>query len=325
MAMPVMDKFGRNNFISREPVLAGVGYSNIPLKQNIFSDSFINNSEYGLYSEGRAASQDDMSSNIESDSYRVGRRNIMFSGYAGTTGNTYSGVGFGGYSSGVSVGRASQKRNTGVNIPSSVGADSINKGNSVRTPDIGMNKGKVSPSVSLGDLSVDRARAVAVSEQRKKTVAKKRKAVRTVRRTSDRPFPFAFIVMAAMSTVLLMYIIYNLVSLNEMTIELAESQSMLTQLVNEEKELSLKLELKNDLLEIEKIATEEYGMVKNDKVVKQYINIEGEDKIEVNAEKSRASVEMQNSNEADHEENGVFSNVMSAFAKRFEKLLEAIN
>jgi len=333
MAQPVW----RSNRISREPVLAGAGYSNNNRKTHIFSNGFINGSEYDSHSESRAASQDGMGSEYSvrgSGSYRNGRPNVMYAGYAGTTGNAYEGSfggnSFAGHTSGSVSGSASRRNSANGNSASAqINKKQNSRTQSVRTPDIGTSNKAAAPSVSLGDLSAEREHALAVSAQRKKAATKKRKAVRIVKAAEVRPVPVTFIFMAVIATVLLMFIIYNLVSLNEMTIKLSESQSMLTELMKTEKELSLKLELKNDLLEIERIATEEYGMVKNDKVVKQYINIEGEDKIEVivpqNVAESRSTALPES--EVDNKDggNGVFSNVMSAFGQRFESLLEAIN
>jgi len=104
--------------------------------------------------------------------------------------------------------------------------------------------------------------------------------------------------------------IYNIVRINEYTIAISELKSRYNQLVTEQSELMLKLEKKNDLVEIERIATEQYGMVKRDKVAKQYVNVGEGDVIEVETEA-----------EAETSSDGL-SSLMSAISANFGDLLD---
>ena len=101
------------------------------------------------------------------------------------------------------------------------------------------------------------------------------------RKLSASRFPIALIFTALMCSLLFMYMIYNIVRINEYTIDIAKLKSRPSELTAQQNELTLKLEKKNDLVEIERIATQEYGMVKRDKVAKQYVNVGDGDVIEV--------------------------------------------
>jgi len=104
--------------------------------------------------------------------------------------------------------------------------------------------------------------------------------------------------------------IYNIVRINEYTIDIAKLKSRLSELTAQQNELTLKLEKKNDLVEIERIATQEYGMVKRDKVAKQYVNVGDGDVIEV-----------ETSDESDTVADGL-SSLMSAISSNFGDILD---
>ena len=75
-----------------------------------------------------------------------------------------------------------------------------------------------------------------------------------------------------------MFIVYNYVKLNEYTSEASTLTNQLTALKQTEEELNNELAKRVDLMEIERIAKEDYGMIKNDHLTKKYITIENEDK-----------------------------------------------
>lgn len=141
-----------------------------------------------------------------------------------------------------------------------------------RAPDMSKPRARrAAPAVSLGDLKKP---ATAV----KTKVAEPR--IHTIPQVERKPFPIAFIFTTLMCSLLFMYMIYNIVRINEYTIDISEMKSRISELTAHQNELTLKLERKNDLVEIERIATQEYGMVKRDKVAKQYVNVVDGDVIE---------------------------------------------
>lgn len=170
-----------------------------------------------------------------------------------------------------------------------------------RTPDMSRPRARrAAPSVSLGDVR----RAPATTKAK---VAEPR--IHTITQTERKPFPIAFIFTAFVCSFLFMYMIYNIVRINEYTIDISELKSRLNELATVQNELTLKLEKKNDLVEIERIATQEYGMVKRDKVAKQYVNV-GEGDV----------IEAETSAEGEASADGL-SSLMSAISTNFGDVL----
>ena len=171
-----------------------------------------------------------------------------------------------------------------------------------RAPDMSRPRARrAAPSVSLGNL---KKTATAV----KTKTAEPR--IHTIPQIERKPFPIAFIFTALMCSLLFMYMIYNIVRINEYTIDIAKLKSRLSELTAQQNELTLKLDKKNDLVEIERIATQEYGMVKRDKVAKQYVNVGDGDVIEV-----------ETSDESDTVADGL-SSLMSAISSNFGDILD---
>jgi cell division protein FtsB len=199
----------------------------------------------------------------------AGRASRFSTGYAD---RRYSGVG------GVSAGAADRVRRgyggrAGERTAEGSVSGELRRRRTVsRAPDMSKPRARrAAPSVSLGD--VRRAPAAV-----KTKVAEPR--IHTIPQTERKPFPIAFIFTAFVCSFLFMYMIYNIVRINEYTIDISKLKSRLGELTTVQNELTLKLEKKNDLVEIERIATQEYGMVKRDKVAKQYVNVGDGDVIE---------------------------------------------
>ncbi len=131
----------------------------------------------------------------------------------------------------------------------------------------------------------------------------------TVKSSTKRPFPVGAVVMVTVCTLLLMFTVMSYVQINEYTIEVALLRGELTELADEKKELTLALEEKNDMLELEAYATEKLGMVKSDQLTKKHITLDQEDKVEV--------VETQPT-----EDVTVVSSVMSAIGENFKGMWE---
>ena len=103
---------------------------------------------------------------------------------------------------------------------------------------------------------------------------------KTVKSTKKSPLPVSALLMALLCTALLMFMVVSYVQINEYTVEVSRLRSEVDDMVSQDKELTLELEKKNDMLEIEKKASE-LGMVKVDQLTKKHITLAQEDKIEV--------------------------------------------
>lgn len=112
-------------------------------------------------------------------------------------------------------------------------------------------------------------------------LAEQERNIRTVRAAEHTPFPAATLFAAIVCTVLFMFIIINMVKLNEEGREVVVLRSNLAKLQTQITELSDKLEQKNDLRFIEEYAVNTLGMVKTDQLSKQYVSLAADDKIEL--------------------------------------------
>lgn len=104
--------------------------------------------------------------------------------------------------------------------------------------------------------------------------------VRTVSNKTKKPLPVSAFVMAIICTLLLMFMIVSYVQINEYTVAVSELRSELGDMIDRDKELSLELEKKNDMLVIEQKAGD-LGMVKLDQLTKKHVSLTQDDKIEV--------------------------------------------
>lgn len=116
--------------------------------------------------------------------------------------------------------------------------------------------------------------------------ARAESSIRTIASKSKTPIPKTFIAGAIVCTLLFMYMIYNMVYINERTRDITELEKELNVLTVRRKELEDELEKKNDLVFIEDYAVNRLGMVKTDRLSRQYISIENEDKIEILSEEN---------------------------------------
>ena len=107
---------------------------------------------------------------------------------------------------------------------------------------------------------------------------------------NTRRFPvsaFAAVIAVAVS---LMLIVASSVMLTRAEADVSRLKTDITSTASDVNELRSDIEAKHDLLEIRRIATEEYGMVGEDFVRMQYISVESEERIEAFAETRRASI-----------------------------------
>ena len=122
-----------------------------------------------------------------------------------------------------------------------------------------------------------KARAQAADNIKKKSIV----AMHTVVVEKKYAFPMSIVMLTACFTVLIMAIVTTSVQINEITGENAALSRTYTALVNEENELRLLLETRDDLRIVETVAKEELGMVKKDQVERYYLTVNKEDRIEI--------------------------------------------
>lgn len=84
------------------------------------------------------------------------------------------------------------------------------------------------------------------------------------------------------------YLLYSYITLNEVNSELLAAQKELTCLEGEEGALQVALESKTPMEEVERIATEELGMVKLEGYQVQVINLQTDDEVKIVQDESQS-------------------------------------
>lgn len=146
-----------------------------------------------------------------------------------------------------------------------------------RRPDMSNpNARAVNPNVALGSLPPvvrPRQKVIPVASVRVEPT------VRTITDTRKVSFPFSIVFLSLICSMLFLYMIFNYVQIHEYTSTVSDLKADIATLSLEAEDLNTKLEMKNDLTLIEKIATEELGMVKIDEITKKYITMDPGDVI----------------------------------------------
>ncbi len=146
-----------------------------------------------------------------------------------------------------------------------------------RSPDMSNpNARSAKPEVSLGSIPVKapaKNKAIPVASVRTEPT------VRTVTDTTKVSFPYSVVFLSLLCSLLFFYMIFNYVQINEHTSEVSDLKSEIATLSFEAENLTAKLDMKNDLTLIEKIAKEKLGMVTIDEITKKYITMDSGDTI----------------------------------------------
>ncbi len=111
-----------------------------------------------------------------------------------------------------------------------------------------------------------------------------------------------------------MMIIFSFAQISEFKKEISSLEAQKAELCAEIDQLSLDIDLKNDIRYIEQVATEEIGMVKSNRVESKYISVAEGERIEIPEEA-----------EANDEDYGIFSTMMSSVQSNWDKLMEYID
>jgi len=123
--------------------------------------------------------------------------------------------------------------------------------------------------------------------------------------------PWQFILSVAIAFTLLLAMVFSFAQISESNRELAEIKSQISASDAKADKLKLQLEEKNDLNMIEKIAIEEYNMVKEGSVQKKYVSLSEGDRVVLE-------------NVTEEENGGFMSGMMSSAASMFDDLLDYI-
>ncbi len=127
------------------------------------------------------------------------------------------------------------------------------------------------------------------------------------------PISISVIIGIILFAAVVMMIIFSFAQISEFKKEISMLEAEKEALVCEIDQLELSIDMKNDIRMIEQIATEEYGMVKSNRVESRYISVAAGERVELpeNAEK---------------EENyGIFSTMMSTVTSNWDRLMEYID
>lgn len=127
-----------------------------------------------------------------------------------------------------------------------------------------MNKRLVEHPVAAED--VETSAEVVENEDRGARVVTKKVASKT-------QIPFAYMLSLILVTGVLMYVLFLFVQVEEYSKSISEMESRIAELKEEATRLEVQLESKYDLDEIERIATQEYGMVVSSTLPKKYISV----------------------------------------------------
>ena len=146
--------------------------------------------------------------------------------------------------------------------------------------------------------------AVAAARVRESTPVEEMTIART-------PFPFAaltlLLIFAAMMFVIILSFSQNYVLNNE----ISRLENQASDLMQQEKDLSLRLEERDDIRVIEDVAVNEIGMVKGSLVENRFVSVSGGDRVEI----------LESTDTADTSgEYGFFSNMLSAIGENLDRL-----
>ena len=136
-------------------------------------------------------------------------------------------------------------------------------------------------------------------------------ALRDEIKVERQKMPWQFILCVAIAFTLLMAMIYSFAQISESNRELAQIKEQISVAEDKADKLKLQLEEKNDLTMIEKIATEQYNMVKEGSVQKKYISISEGDRVVLDTV-------------VEEEKSGFMNGMMSSAASVFDDILDYI-
>jgi cell division protein FtsB len=129
-----------------------------------------------------------------------------------------------------------------------------------------------------------------------------------------KPVSASLIIGIVLFCAVVMMIIFSFAQISEFKKEISSLEAQKETLTAEINQLSLDIDLKNDIRYIEQVATEEIGMVKSNRVESKYISISEGERVELCEEA-----------EAGEEDYGIFSTMMSSVQSNWDRLMEYID
>ncbi len=126
-----------------------------------------------------------------------------------------------------------------------------------------------------------RAENAAISRRRVAGAVKTRVELVTEKNTARRPFPIAVLLCCVALTAMFMYMISLYIQIDDYSENISSLKGEISRVNDEIVSLDLRLQNKYDLNEIERIAVEEYGMVRSDQLPKKYVSLAGDDVVDV--------------------------------------------
>ena len=121
------------------------------------------------------------------------------------------------------------------------------------------------------------------AEARAKAIAADRAAAKREVKVERARISLPFIAILIVSALMIMAVIFSYAQLSSSSRQLSDAKETLEALQAEREDLAFRLEQKNDIRLVEKIATEKIGMVKEGAVTKRFISMSSGDTIELEA------------------------------------------
>lgn len=126
-----------------------------------------------------------------------------------------------------------------------------------------------------------RAENSAISRRRVAGSVKTRVEMVTEKNAARKPFPLGVIFCCIAVTALFMYMISLGIQIDDHSSGISDLKGEIGRINDEITSLDLRLQNQYDLDEIERIAVEEYGMVRSDQLPKKYVSLAGDDVVEI--------------------------------------------
>ena len=113
------------------------------------------------------------------------------------------------------------------------------------------------------------------TNEKELALAEEDRGVKVVTRSSavKFPIPYAIIVSCVLIAAVLMYVLSLSIQIEEYSYSIDQMQAEITELKEEATRLEVQLESKFDLDDVERIATQEYGMVAASTLPKKYVSV----------------------------------------------------
>ncbi len=103
----------------------------------------------------------------------------------------------------------------------------------------------------------------------------------TIRKKEKSPFPTSVVFTSIIVTVLFLFMMMNYAEIDKYNSEIGRLEARITKLKNEEHDLGIRLDKKDNLVYIEEYATNELGMVKAETLPREYVSLLPPDRSEI--------------------------------------------